>query len=111
MFPREEIKADEAAGVYVINNDNFEAAQQLEKILNLTPKKRKGRLIFVSGTPGAGKTTIGEGLKRHNGFVHFDGDVWSFGLTGFDPVVHSGQQPTPEQMEAEPLRDIQLLYR
>lgn len=37
MYPREEIKADEAAGVYVINNDNFDAAQQLEKILSLTP--------------------------------------------------------------------------
>jgi len=111
MFPREEIQADEAAGVYVINNDNFEAAQQLEKILNLRLKKRKGRLIFVSGTPGAGKTTIGEGLKRENGFVHFDGDVWSFGLTGFDAVEHSGQQPTPEQIESEPLGDVQSLYR
>ena len=28
-----------------------------------------GRLIFVSGTPGAGKTTCGEGLKRENGFA------------------------------------------
>ena len=35
MFHREEIKADQQAGVYVVNNDNFEAAQQLEKILNL----------------------------------------------------------------------------
>ena len=42
MSPREEIVADEATGVYVINNDNFDAAPQLEKILNLTPKKRKG---------------------------------------------------------------------
>lgn len=74
-------------------------------------KAAMGRLIFVSGTPGAGKTTIGEGLKRENSFVHFDGDVWSFGLTGFDPVEHSGQQPTPEQMEAEPSGDVKLLYR
>ena len=70
-----------------------------------------GRLVFLSGTPGAGKTTTGEGLKRENGFAHFDGDVWCQGLTGFDPVEHSGLQATPEQMEAEPIEGVKSLYR
>ena len=70
-----------------------------------------GRLVFLSGTPGAGKTTTGEGLKRENCFAHFDGDVWCQGLTGFDPVEHSGLQATPEQMEAEPIEGVKSLYR
>jgi len=30
MMPREAIEADEEAGVYVVNNDNFDAAEQLD---------------------------------------------------------------------------------
>jgi len=32
MFHREEITVDEEAGVYVVNNDNFDAAEKLEKL-------------------------------------------------------------------------------
>ena len=34
MQPREEIKADEAAGVYVVNNDEFNAVGKLEKLFS-----------------------------------------------------------------------------
>ena len=34
MFPREEIKADEEAGVYVVNNDQFNAVEKLEKLFS-----------------------------------------------------------------------------
>ena len=32
MYPREEIKEDVEAGVYVVNNVNFDAAEKLEKL-------------------------------------------------------------------------------
>jgi dephospho-CoA kinase len=34
MFHREEIKADAGAGVYVVNNDKFDAAEKLEKLFS-----------------------------------------------------------------------------
>ena len=32
LYPREEIKEDPVAGIYVVNNDNFDAAEKLEKL-------------------------------------------------------------------------------
>ena len=32
MYPREEIKEDVEAGVYVVNNDNFDAVEKLGKL-------------------------------------------------------------------------------
>ena len=34
IFPREEIKDDPEAGVHVVNNDNFDAAEKLEKLFS-----------------------------------------------------------------------------
>jgi len=54
-----------------------------------------GRLVFVSGHSGAGKTTLAEGLKKHYGFVHFDGESW---MCGLDPVAQSAVTPTAEML-------------
>jgi len=58
-----------------------------------------GRLVFVSGHSGAGKTTLAEGLKKHYGFVHFDGESWMFGM---DPVAQSNVTPTAEILSKVP---------
>lgn len=37
-------------------------------------------LVFVSGAPGAGKSTLGENLRQRDDFLHWDGDtffMWS----------------------------------
>mmetsp|Transcript_73817 Transcript_73817/g.130958 ORF Transcript_73817/g.130958 Transcript_73817/m.130958 type:complete len:235 (-) Transcript_73817:81-785(-) len=54
-----------------------------------------GRLVFVSGHSGAGKTTLAEGLKKHYGFVHFDGESW---MCGLDPIAQSAVTPTAEML-------------
>lgn len=54
-----------------------------------------GRLVFVSGHSGAGKTTLAEGLKKHHGFVHFDGESW---MCGLDPIAESAVTPTAEML-------------
>eukprot|EP00927_Polykrikos_kofoidii_P062450 TRINITY_DN57262_c0_g1_i1.p1 TRINITY_DN57262_c0_g1~~TRINITY_DN57262_c0_g1_i1.p1 ORF type:complete len:238 (+),score=38.43 TRINITY_DN57262_c0_g1_i1:98-811(+) len=54
-----------------------------------------GRLVFVSGHSGAGKTTLAEGLKKHHDFVHFDGESW---MCGLDPIAQSAVTPTAEML-------------
>ena len=36
-----------------------------------------GRIIFVTGRQGAGKTAVANGLAAAHGLVHLDGDLWS----------------------------------
>lgn len=55
-----------------------------------------GKLLFVSGLSGAGKTTLGELLKSEDNFAHFNVDVWAF---GGDPIAQSGEVPNPAMME------------
>lgn len=53
-------------------------------------------ILFVTGAPGSGKTTIGELIKKRHGYCHFDGDAWMMGLDG---VEQSAETPTPEQVQ------------
>ena len=39
-------------------------------------KRKRPRVVFVTGSSGSGKTTLCQNLKRENGFVHFDVDMW-----------------------------------
>eukprot|EP00930_Biecheleria_cincta_P069439 TRINITY_DN57184_c0_g1_i1.p1 TRINITY_DN57184_c0_g1~~TRINITY_DN57184_c0_g1_i1.p1 ORF type:complete len:238 (+),score=43.11 TRINITY_DN57184_c0_g1_i1:121-834(+) len=64
-----------------------------------------GRLVFVSGHSGAGKTTLAEGLKKHYGFVHFDGESW---MCGLDPVAQSAVTPTQEMLANVPPERVAL---
>ena len=53
-------------------------------------------LLWVTGCSGAGKATLGEGLRDH-GFTHFDGDVWG---RGGDATSFTGSsQQLMEQMD------------
>jgi len=54
---------------------------------------------MVSGHSGAGKTTLAEGLKKHHGFIHFDGESW---MCGMDPVAQSAVTPSAEVMANVP---------
>ena len=55
-----------------------------------------GRLVFVTGASGSGKTTVGEALRQVYGFVHIDGDRWTAGL---NPVVEG--PPSQEELQTE----------
>mmetsp|Transcript_14299 Transcript_14299/g.28483 ORF Transcript_14299/g.28483 Transcript_14299/m.28483 type:complete len:207 (+) Transcript_14299:104-724(+) len=42
-----------------------------------TPAPFAGRIIFVTGRQGAGKSAVANELAAAHGFDHLDGDVWS----------------------------------
>ena len=58
-------------------------------------QKSMGRLVFLCGTAGAGKTTVAENLKKA-GWVHFCIDAWQNDL---DPIERSGQLPSVEEQK------------
>jgi len=55
-----------------------------------------GKLVWITGRSGAGKTTLGENFKKLDDWVHFDSDIW---VNGGDPLEDSGQIPTKEMLE------------
>jgi len=63
------------------NNVDAKSAQQ---------KRKRPRVVFVTGSSGSGKTTLCQNLKRENGFVHFDVDMWT---NGGDPIKNAGEAP------------------
>ena len=64
----------------------------------MTDEAGGGRLVFISGMSGAGKTTQGEQLREKRGFIHVDGDVWSFSDGVATASTYSGI-PRPEDLE------------
>ena len=55
-----------------------------------------GKFVFVTGLSGAGKTTLGECLKKDDNFLHFNVDVWAF---GGDAITESGKVPDAEMKD------------
>jgi gluconate kinase len=48
-----------------------------DKDLDDTTHPLTGRIIFVSGRQGSGKTALSNALAAAHGLVHLDGDAWS----------------------------------
>eukprot|EP01084_Bolivina_argentea_P078856 143094_1 len=67
-------------------------------------KKDIGRLIFVTGRSGAGKTSLGESFKALDNFIHFDGDQYSYGA---HPIKDSGKIITTDTYSN---RSKELIY-
>ena len=44
-------------------------------------------LVWVTGYPGTGKTTLGNKLKERKGWIHYDGDMFP---NGGDPIYDTG---------------------
>lgn len=59
-----------------------------------SPSPSPRLLVWVTGHPGAGKTTLGNEFRSRRGWLHFDGDMFSH---GGDPIRDTGI-PTKEQL-------------
>jgi hypothetical protein len=63
--------------------------------------QRARRLVWVTGQPGCGKTTLGNAMKATKGWLHYDGDMYTH---GGHPIQDTGI-PTAEMLAA---RDPEL---
>merc|ERR550517_909011 len=66
---------DEEAELMVKDGDPIEAPSNQYKV----EPERQGRLIWITGPPGLGKSTSAQLLSRENGFIYYEGDCF-FGL-------------------------------
>ena len=65
---------------------------------------RKGRLLWFSGPPGAGKSTSAQLMGRHHGYIYYEGDAY-FGFVNPYVDVHV-DNPSLAQMSQKPLKGI-----
>ena len=58
--------------------------------------------LFISGPPGAGKSTTAQRLARDNGFVYYEADAFFMFCNPFNPIDHDN--PSMATLEQKPLK-------
>ena len=60
--------------------------------------EKQGKLVFISGAPGLGKSTCGHILSKTSGFVYYEADAFMFHLNPYIPAnVDEPSQATGNQ--------------
>ena len=68
--------------------------------------ENQGKLIWLSGPPGAGKSTSGLLLAKNNGYVYYEADCFMQTVNPFMPL--DSKEPSLEQMFQKPLKGKSL---
>jgi len=66
--------------------------------------ENQGKLIWLSGPPGAGKSTTAQLLGRHDGYVYFEADAIASFLNPFVPT--DVENPTIAAFRQKPLKGV-----
>jgi gluconate kinase len=74
-----ELQSEQEISSFRESGDPAEAPPNRYKI---QPEK-KGKLVFISGVPGSGKSTSGHLLSKKNGFVYYEADAFMFHLNPY----------------------------
>jgi len=80
---------------------SYDEADSPQHSYKLQPENQ-GRLIWISGASGMGKTTTAKMLQEKKGFVNYEGDCFLFGLNPFVGSAPKG----PSHWGTKPLKNI-----
>ena len=69
--------------------------------------ENQGKLVWLSGPPGAGKSTTGGLLGKNHGYIYYEADCFGMFVNPF--VNINVNEPTLEMMKQKPLKVIQKL--
>ena len=65
--------------------------------------ENQGKLVWLTGTPGAGKSTIGHLMSKEAGYVYYDSDAAEAFLNPFISP-NSSENPTKQCYRQKPLK-------
>ena len=65
------------------------------------PKRPPGRLVFLSGPPGAGKSSLAAAMALQAAYVYYEGDGFLFGVNPYVPPA--AEQPSVATGKQAPL--------
>ena len=65
--------------------------------------ENQGKLVWLTGTPGAGKSTVGHLMSKESDYVFYEGDSSDAFLNPFIPSNVSGN-PTKQAFRQKPLK-------
>ena len=75
-----------------------------------TPQpENQGKILFLSGPPGAGKSTTGQYLAKQKGWVYYEADCFANSVDPFIPL--DVDEPSLAQMKQKAMkgRDVEML--
>ena len=64
--------------------------------------ENQGKLVWLSGPPGAGKSTTGQMMGKESGYVYYEADCTMQGLNPFVPL--DSENPTLAAFRQKPLK-------
>ena len=71
--------------------------------------KNQGKLLWLSGPPGAGKSTSGMLLAKHHDYVYYEADCFMNFLNPYIPLDVA--EPSLAQMHQKPMQVNQTLVK
>ena len=91
---------------YLAYKDCGDPADAPSSHYNIQPNNL-GKLFWISGPPGVGKSTIAQALSIIAGYVYYEGDCFSNHVNPFIPP--EAKEPTLAQRTQKPLKNVKKI--
>ena len=83
---------------------NRESLEERSHFYKIQPEENQGKLIFLSGTPGSGKSSVALRLAQKEGFVYYEGDCFGNFTNPYIPL--HVDEPSKAAVKQKPVKVI-----